>query len=389
MTPLSSRPVAFARTSGPVRWGSAKWSRGRLPLDAVQMARYRPSRMSKTERFARFADITGVAGVLRRLGAWTGVLVFNYHRIGCVDGSYDAGIWDAAPATFEQQVRLLEREFDVISPVELEAAVRGGTGRYVMLTFDDGYRDNFTEALPVLRAHGLPATFFVTTRFLDTRQIAWWDEIAWIVHAAQGRELNMRPWVKRPLSIEQRPRQDAVRTLIGLCSSLPQEEQENLLDRLAEAAQTGRHRPGGDFWMTWDQVRELRAAGMHIGGHSVSHPQLAALSTDAQYREITGCQARLEAELGEPMRYFSYPFGSRESFAMSTREILDASGVELAFSFYGGSQRCDDWDRLDVRRCCVGATVSAERFALMVTMPQVFARPKLRRGAGSMARRHG
>jgi peptidoglycan/xylan/chitin deacetylase (PgdA/CDA1 family) len=317
------------------------------------------------------------------------VLVFNYHRIGGVDRSYDAGIWDASPAAFEQQVRLLEREFDVIGPVDLEAAVRGGGGRYVMLTFDDGYRDNFTEALPVLRAHGLPATFFVTTRFLDTRRIAWWDEIAWIVHAAEGRELRVRPWVEWPLSLEPGARQATVRTLINLCASLPQEAQEMLLDSLADAADTRRHRPGGDFWMTWDQIRELRAAGMHIGGHSVSHPQLAALSTDDQYREITGCQARLEAELGEPMRYFSYPFGGKESFAVSTQKILAASGVELAFSFYGGSQRFDDWDRFDVRRCCVGGTVSTQRFALMVTVPQVFSRPKVPRCAGSFARGQG
>jgi peptidoglycan/xylan/chitin deacetylase (PgdA/CDA1 family) len=353
------------------------------------VARYRPAEMSKTERFARFVDVTGVAGLVRRLGAWTGVLVFNYHRIGGVDHAYDAGIWDASPATFEQQVRLLEREFDVIAPVELEAAVRGVGGRYVMLTFDDGYRDNFTEAFPVLRAHGLPATFFVTTRFLDTRRIAWWDEIAWIVHAAEGRELWARPWMERPLSVEPAAQQVTVRTLINLCASLPQEAQEALLDALGEAADTGRHRPARDFWMTWDQIRELRAAGMHIGGHSVSHPQLAALSMDDQHREITGCQARLEAELGEPMRYFSYPFGGRESFAESTQEILASSGVEFAFSFYGGSQRFDDWDRFDVRRCCVGQTVSPQRFALMVTVPQIFSRPKVPRRAGSFARGQG
>jgi peptidoglycan/xylan/chitin deacetylase (PgdA/CDA1 family) len=344
--------------------------------------------MSKTERLARFADATGVAALVRRMGGWTGILVFNYHRIGFVDGSYDAGIWDASPPTFERQVQLLKREFDVIAPADLETARRTVGGRYVMLTFDDGYRDTFTEAFPVLKAHGLPATFFITTGFLDTGGIAWWDEIAWIIHATERSELRVGPWIEQPLSLKPPGRQAAMKTLIKLCMSLPHEVQHTFLDTLADAADTGRHRPGGGFWMTWDQIRQLRAAGMHIGGHSVSHPLLARLPPDDQHREITGCQARLEDELGEPMRYFSYPFGGKDSFAASTRGILAASGVELAFSFYGGSQRIDHWDPLDVRRCCVGATVSPERFALMLTLPQVFSRPRVRRRPESAAAGH-
>lgn len=341
--------------------------------------------MSKTERLARFADATGVARMVRRLGAWTGILVFNYHRIG-FDSAYNAGIWDASPPSFEQQVLLLKKEFDVIAPVDLETAVRARSGRYVMLTFDDGYRDNFAEALPVLKAHGVPATFFVTTDFLDTGRIAWWDEIAWIVHSSHRNELPAGSWLERPLSMEPGARATTTKLLINVCMSLSRQRQDSFLDFLADAADTGRHRPGGEFWMTWDQVRQIRAAGMYVGGHSVTHPLLAGLSTDQQRREVIGCRARLVAELGEPMLYFSYPYGGKDSFDESTRRILAANGVEFAFSFYGGYQDADDWDRYDVRRCCVGVTVSPQRFALMATLPQVFSRPRAKqagkRGVG-------
>jgi peptidoglycan/xylan/chitin deacetylase (PgdA/CDA1 family) len=134
------------------------------------------------------------------------------------------------------------------------------------------------------------------------------------------------------------------------------------LDALAEACGSGRHAraaPPG-MWMTWDDVRALRQAGMEIGGHTVSHPLLGRLSPEEQEAEIAGCRQRLEAELGAPMRAFTYPYGGHDCFDEHTRRCLAAHGVEFAFSSYGG-------------RRCLGPGVSVDRFALMLTLPQVFA----------------
>jgi peptidoglycan/xylan/chitin deacetylase (PgdA/CDA1 family) len=330
--------------------------------------------MSKTERLAHLSEATGIGSLFRRLGAWSGILVLAYHRISPVDDSYDSGVCDASPAMFEQQLRFLEKEFDVIGPDELETAVLVGRGRYVLLTFDDGYRDNFDEAFPILKRHGVPATFFVTTGFLDSRQIAWWDEIAWMVHASPKSELRANGWLDEAFSLEPEERRRTTKALINLCRGLPRESAHAFLDSLAQATESGRHPDEShDFWMTWDDVRQLRAAGMHIGGHTVTHPMLARLSADDQEREIVECKDRLEAELGVPMRYFCYPYGGRDSFDESTRRSLAEHGIEFAFSFYGGYRRFNDWDRYDVRRPFLGLTVSLERFALMLTLPQIFA----------------
>lgn len=338
--------------------------------------------MSKTEHIARFAEVSGLGSLVRQLGAWTGILVFGYHRVGFVGGSGDAGIWDASPPMFEQQVRFLKKEFDVIGPDELETVVSVGRGRYVLLTFDDGYRDNFVEALPILKRHGLPATFFVTTGFLDHRQIPWWDEIAWMVHARTTSESRMNGWLERVLSLTPQERGRTTLSLIERYKRLPRESRRAFMDSLAEATGSGRHH--GDhqeFWMTWDDVRQLRASGMHIGGHTVNHPVLARLSPDEQEQEIVGCKSRIEAELGEPMRYFAYPYGGRDSFNYNTRRSLAEHGVDFAFSFYSGYQRFKEWDPYDVRRRGLGPTVSPRRFALMLTLPQVFAWSRcMRRG---------
>jgi peptidoglycan/xylan/chitin deacetylase (PgdA/CDA1 family) len=330
--------------------------------------------MSKMERLAHFGEATGLSRLIRRLRAWRGILAFTYHRVGTVDDAYDSGLWDASPDVLERQVQFLKKEFDVIGPDELGAGPRDRKGRYVLLTFDDGYRDNFDEAFPILRRHGIPATFFVTTGFLDSRRISWWDEIAWIVQSSRKSTVLLDGWLPGALPLAPQARKGTTKVLTDLCKSLSGESKPAFLDALADAAGTGRHAlDGHELWMTWDDVRELRAAGMHIGGHTVNHPLLARLGADEQEREIAGCKERIETELGEPMRYFSYPHG--DSFDENTRRSLARHGVELAFSLYGGYRTVDDWDPYDVRRCCVGITVSPERFALMLTVPKVFARP--------------
>jgi peptidoglycan/xylan/chitin deacetylase (PgdA/CDA1 family) len=331
--------------------------------------------MSKTERLAHFGEVTGLGSLIRGLGIWNGVLVFAYHRVGLVDNLYDSGVWDASPQMFDKQLHFLKKEFDVIAPDELETAVRMGRGRYVLLTFDDGYRDNFDEAFPILKRHGLPATFFVTTGFLDSRRISWWDEIAWMVHASPKSELRTNGWLHGALSLKPEERKRTTVTLINLYKSLPRDSAHALMDSLAQATESGRHqRDGNEFWMTWDNVRQLQTAGMHIGGHTVNHPLLARMSADEQESEIVGCKDRIESELGLPMRYFSYPDGGRDSFNEYTQRCLAEHRVEFAFSFYGGYRRFKDWDPYDVRRRWLGPTVSRERFALMLTLPQVFAR---------------
>jgi peptidoglycan/xylan/chitin deacetylase (PgdA/CDA1 family) len=139
------------------------------------------------------------------------------------------------------------------------------------------------------------------------------------------------------------------------------------------------------MWMTWDMLREMKAGGMWLGGHTVNHPVLARLDRDRQAQEISGCAKRLREELGEPMRWFSYPVGGPDAFNDDTRECLRDAGVETAFSYYGGYRRFDDWDRYDVRRVAVDADVADTRFRAMLALPQAFARP-LKRRASSLTR---
>lgn len=328
----------------------------------------------KRQAAARLLARTGLRRLIGRATRWTGVLCLNYHRIGPVEGPDAPGLVSAMADAFDRQVAFFRRECDVVSPDEVPDAPGGARHRFLLITFDDGYRDNHRTAFPILARHGVPATFFVTTGYLDQPRLPWWDEIAWMVRSSRRTSLPAHDRLPGPIVFAGADRAAAVETLLDHYKRLPGAETSRFLDDLADATGSGRadRRLADGLWMNWDMVREMRDAGMVFGGHTVTHPVLANLSPSEQEAEIAGCARRLAEELGAPMRYFSYPVGQSDSFNGDTRAALQRAGVRMAFSYYGGYQRFGDWDRLDTRRASVEAYMDLAWVQAIATLPGLF-----------------
>jgi hypothetical protein len=171
-------------------------------------------------------------------------------------------------------------------------------------------------------------------------------------------------------------RERAVAVVLRAYKSLPTEATGAFLDFLGGATASGRFSGtcGRQCWMTWDMVREMRDAGMVIGGHTAGHPVMSRLSAAQQRAEIDLCSRRLAEELGQPMRYFSYPVGERYAFTDVTRACLRNAGVQYAFSYYGGIRSFSAWDDLDVQRMAVESYMDFDWFRATLTLPALFGR---------------
>jgi peptidoglycan/xylan/chitin deacetylase (PgdA/CDA1 family) len=312
---------------------------------------------SRRARAAALLERSGLGALARRLPLWRGVIVLGYHRIGDLTASaLDRGVYSASEEAFGAQLDALSKSFDVIALGDFEATARDPRARAVLITFDDGYRDQLDLAARMLHERGLPAAFFLTTGFLDGGRLAWWDEIAWIVRAGGDGE-------------------DAVKEQLERYRELPGEAGEEFLERLAEASGTGRPDPAELApWMSWDGARELLRLGHSVGGHTVTHPILARLGEEGQRLEIGGCLQRLRAELGVPVDTFAYPSGHPGSFDGTTTSLLSEHGVEWAFSFRGGWQRPGRADPGDVRRIGVFADHPTPLVSATVSLPFLLGR---------------
>ncbi len=329
----------------------------------------------KKVALSRLLNRTGLRSILHRTSRWSGVLALNYHRVGDARGSsLDRGLWSAGAEDFSQQLRFCRQQMEIIGPADLPRVLATRRGRYAMVTFDDAYRDNYETAFPILKHEGVAATFFVTSGFIDAPKLSWWDDIAWMVRTSRLRGMELPAWFDSPIVFDEPDREAALRVLLRRYKSMPSNDAPAYLAAIASASGTGRCPPevGSSLWMTWDMLREMKDAGMTIGGHTVSHPVLSGMTAEKQEYEIMECGRRLASELGEPMRYFSYPVGNTTAFDETTRACLRKAGVSYAFSYYGGYRRFDDWDDYDVRRVAIETELDADWFRCIVTLPQLF-----------------
>ena len=331
---------------------------------------------TKRSLLAQTLDVSGCGRALRSVHAWKGVLILNYHRIGDARHSLlDRNLWSATEEDFERQIAFIAAQFDVIGLPDFERALAEPHGRHVMVTFDDGYRDNYSLAHPILKRHGVPATFFLTTGFIDTPQVPWWDEIAWMVRASRLSALDVNRWTSSPVPFDDPDREIAIARLLSVFKGLPGEVTEDYLEFLAEALQTGRcpKQVAHELWMTWDMIREMKSNGMTFGGHTVTHPILANLSSQQQDWEVGECKRRLIEELEEPIEAFSYPVGGRSSFNAFTRAALAQHGFRWGFTYLGGYCRSGHRDPYAIHRTAIELDVDPSQFRAITTLPQLFA----------------
>ncbi|MGA9422485.1 MAG: polysaccharide deacetylase family protein [Rhodanobacteraceae bacterium] len=327
----------------------------------------------KRQRLAAFIGKVGMRGILAKCLPAKGIVGLNYHRIG--DGSrsnLDRGLWSATRESFDQQLAYLKRNCDVIAPADIDEARKDARSLHVLVTFDDGYRDNYEVAFPALQRHGIPATFFIATGFIDQPRLPWWDEIAAIVRFSPRDTLELDGWLSEPLPIRLGERQQTIETLLALYKSLPTARAKSFIHDLRASAAAPTTQPAAErLWMTWDMIRDLAAHGMTIGGHTVNHVVLANASREEQRREISACTQRIEHEVGLPVRYLAYPVGGRDTFNADTLECLRQAGIRYAFSYYGGYATAESHP-YDMPRMAMEPYIDREWFRAIVSVPRLF-----------------
>ena len=324
------------------------------------------------DRAATVLEASGLGAVVRRVGAWRGLLVLNYHQVANRESDViDPSLWSATQDQLDETLRFLRRHLEVVGP---EALPDGPGGRArVMLTFDDGYRDNHDlRAARPARPWGAGDLL----RRLRLHRRAG-DAVVGRAGGAAGGERASGAASGAVARRRDRARRlpCGARDIARGYEATPPDGKQRFLDEAADALGVARARDGGaEVWMTWDHVRALRDAGMAIGGHTAGHPRLADLPAAEQSREVRSGLDRLESELGARPSLFSYPYGDRDAFDADTVAALREAGIRFAFSYYGGYNSTDCWDPYDLRRVSATATATKSRRRAMVTLPRLFAR---------------
>lgn len=316
--------------------------------------------------------------LLHRTGAFTAVrrllppslTVLTYHRVTDLTPGFDTftKIVSATPAAFAEQMRFVGEHFDVVAMADVLAWLRGDGSlpRYpLLITFDDGYRDNLTRALPVLRRHGFPSVLFVATSCIGSRTPFHWDLTAHcFAHTTRaGADLPLvgpRAWT------DDRSREAVMLRWMAVLKSVSDDEKEEAvraLPSVLEVVPDARAFEG--LHLTWDEVREMAAAGVDIQAHTVNHPILTRVPLDRARAEAVGSKVQVEKEVGSPVRAFAFPNGSPCDSNPDLEAMLSAAGFEAAFILESGPHAAREVRRrpMRIRRVAIHQRDTLPRFA--------------------------
>ncbi|MBC7978045.1 MAG: polysaccharide deacetylase family protein [Myxococcales bacterium] len=322
---------------------------------------------------------------LRQLTPAPQLSIITYHHVAAPDPAYpyDPQVADATPTQFRRQIEMLARYGTPIGVDDLLRAIGGAPlpKNPVMITFDDGYRSCHDVALPILRAVGVRATFFIATSFITERRLYWWERIALIIaHAPRRRGMLSYPHTIE-LDLDQREIGDVLTDVVKNTRGLDLERFLDELNQTFELPWTRQLEAGyaDQLIMTWDQVRALARAGMDVESHGRHHRVLQTLEDAELQDDLTGSRLELEAQLGRPVRAVAYPVGRRINSEQRIRTALAKAGYQIGLSNHSGVNRW--WppalrqiapiDPFDVRRLAIDREMSDAMFLMQIAVPQL------------------
>jgi len=275
--------------------------------------------------------------------------IFIFHR---VNDDYDPFLPSVPVAVFRKQMEFLKQHFPIISLDEVASGSYAESGeKYsVAITFDDGYRDNFLKAFPVLNKLEMPATIFLATGYIESGELPWYDQISW------GFKLTTRPRfsladVGGPeAALGQRPEvlQAMGKTLAWL-RTIDDEKRRTFIPRVFEELGVSAGLSVPNPMLSWDEIKQMSKQKITFGAHTISHPALSRTNGARLEAEIVGSKNKIEEALDLPVRHFAYPFGQPSDVSDEAKKIVQRAGFSSAVTTVWGFNRPGD-DLYDLKR---------------------------------------
>ena len=283
-----------------------------------------------------------VFDILRSIN-YNNLTVLNYHRVTdpydpCCD-TFKPNI-SATPEMFDRQLAYLKKSFHMVNAGDVAACAEGKSTlppRSALITFDDGYADNYTQAYPLLKKHGMGALIFITTDFVGKSKPSFWDVAAYaFTHTTKTTAVL-------PLTGETRWSDDAEKQVemtrwIETLKTVPEEDKQHYAGELPAALGVDMDESKfSHVFMTWDQAREMAANGIEFGSHTLTHPIMTRIPVEQAKHELVESKRLIELELGKPVETFAYPNGGRADFNTEIIAAARDAGYKLAFTLLPGS----------------------------------------------------
>lgn len=307
--------------------------------------------ISRTDAKKWLKKRIGASGIIRLCSRVlpTGAVILRYHSVQpdpqAVVDSIGDGITHSA-ALFSKQMDLIAHHYHPVSLEDILTALEGGAAlpaRAVAITFDDGFRDNAEVAAPILNRAGVPATFYVTVGAVEVAQAPWYIRLRKAFYNSTVNQWT-RPDSGETLTLTSQDRREAgLVAACRYCARLAGDAQHAAVVAVEEALQVPAFAPDPSLMMSWQQIKKLHGQGHIVGSHTMTHPNMAYVTKNDLFSELSESRQRLEKKLQAPVHHFSYPSPMLEPhWTAETVLAAEEAGYRTATTCTSGNVRPGD-----------------------------------------------
>ncbi|MGD9972533.1 MAG: polysaccharide deacetylase family protein [Desulfatirhabdiaceae bacterium] len=337
------------------------------------------------EKRRLIADIlfkTRLIGLVQSVYSHQHIVVLNYHRIrssisfGC--SHFDDNVFDVDEDQFVRQMKWIKRHTHVLSETDLidliynpSPPIRHSRYPRVVITFDDGYRDNYDIAYPILKSLEIPAFFFVCTQMIDDRRLGAWDILAFLIKKCQKPTISCNGH-RYDIRFN---RLDTLKSILAWMKTLSVDRLNPFIQQLSEICEI-------DIpvlslqdkeLMTWDHINKMASSVITIGSHTHTHSVLTGMENSMHLKELMTSKNILESKIGRPVLSVSYPFGDSLYIPDSIQQTAEICGYRLGFVSNFGINSADAIRPLALNRIS-GHLDTESTAAVMTVLPRLFTR---------------
>jgi len=312
-------------------------------------------------------------------------VILCYHRIGTGGIPYYS---ELAAKEFEKQMRFLSARYRILPLERLLNEMRDPSAKTqaVALTFDDGYRGLYSEALPILSKYKISATVYLTAGVIESGVPAWYDKIFLTMLVYPKDTLEIQLDSARRFSLPSK--QARLAAAVEIVSKLRRVPNAERLARCVELENQVSLPADGlaDRMLNWTQVREMQRNGIEFGAHTMTHPAMSRLESAEAERELRESKQLIEDRLQTPVRDFAYPFGQPWDCSADVEQLIARTGFRSAVTTSWGINRTGA-NPFGLRRPQIGQEGSLSLYAFQ--MNQLFLRDEEPQASDSFSHLRG
>ena len=270
----------------------------------------------------------------------TPALIFIYHRITNIN--FDPQQLAVKPENFYDQINHLSKYYNLIEIEEFFDLIKKGKGfpqKTVILTFDDGYADNFLEAIPILESLNKQSLFYILTGMLNTDAEIWWDQLEKIFFVNNNLPQRLEIEIKGIIYNYTMKNKGEIKLVYNLIhrhlkySSL--EEQKKIMNNLFDWGNANREGRESHRFLSFSELKNMaKSKSAIIGAHTDMHSPLVTRTYAEQYKDIRKSKEILENIIGKKVEHFSFPFGLKKDYNQNSIRVCKQLGFKMVCANY-------------------------------------------------------